>query len=175
MSYPIPVTEQDSYGTVSGVAAYTGVYTDDGVYNVLTNPTYERVVLWIDQVSDMFNVALASAGFQTPIVQVDAKLAISAVVEQVVSDLAHAANSKGRFFTSKFQGSATSIMSQVMKDIQDWVDMNAVGLTNLGIPRVTGTIGNIGYKSHDAEGESVTPIFQRKAFGNNFTDWTKSG
>jgi hypothetical protein len=172
MSYPIPSPEPDSYGTLAGVAAYVGVYSDDGEYNATTNPTNDRIVIWIDQVSDMFNVALATAGFKTPITQVDAHKAISGMVEQLVSDLVHAANSKGRFFSSKFQEQGKSMMHQIWEDIGDWITINAVGFTNLGVPRITGTIGKIGSKGTDSSGEDIVPIFQRKGFGNTFLDWT---
>lgn len=172
MSYPIPTPESDSYGTVAGVEAYVGVYTDDGVFNISTVPTNVTVVHWIDQVSDMFNVALATAGFATPITQVDAAAAIAMAVEQLVADLAHYANSKGRFLSKGFQEKGGSVMGQVWKEIEDWVSAHAIGFTNLGVPRVTGTLGEIGSKSMDASGEELAPIFQRKAFGNKFTDWT---
>lgn len=175
MSYPVPAPEADSYGNVPGVAAYVGIYTDDGEFTALTTPTYARVVMWIDQVSDMFNVALASAGFSTPITQVDAAAAISAFVEQLVSDLAHAANAKGRFFTDAFQSSGGSVMGKIWDEIYDWVLAHSVGFINLGIPRVTGTIGRIGYKSVDAGGDPIYPMTQRKGFGNEFRDWTGTG
>jgi hypothetical protein len=172
MSYPVPTPESDSYGTVEGVAAYVGVYTDDGEFNVTTTPTNSRVTIWIDQVSDMFNIALATAGFATPITQVDARSAIAGMVEQLVSDLAHMANSKGRFFSSKFQSSGASPQGQIWKEITEWVSLHAVGFVNLGVPRVTGTIGSIGSKGYTPAGQSITPIFQRDAFGNKFIDWT---
>jgi|WetSurMetagenome_2_1015567.scaffolds.fasta_scaffold945928_1 hypothetical protein len=175
MSYPIPTPETDSYGTVAGVEAYVGVYTDDGFFNMTTVPTNLTVIHWIDQVSDMFNVALATAGFQTPITQVDAAAAIGMAVEQLVADLAHFANSKGRFLSKGFQEKGGSVMGQVWKEIEDWVSSHSIGFINLGVPRVTGTLGIIGSKGIDAAGETITPIFQRKGFGNKFTDWTRNG
>lgn len=172
MSYPVISPEPDSYGTVEGVAAYVGVYTDNGVFNSTTNPTYERIVVWIDQVSDMLNVSLSSAGFKTPINQVDAVSALAGLVEQIVSDLSHAANSKGRFFGTRFQEKGGNIMLTILKEINEWVEANSVGFTNLGVPRATGTIGKIGSKDVDASGDNMPPIFQRKAFGNEFKDWT---
>ena len=172
MSYPLIAPQPDSYGTVAGVAAYVGVYTDQGEFNATTVPAYDRVVVWIDQVSDMFNIALSSSGFETPITQVDAVEAIGAMVEQLVSDLAHAANSKGRFFSQKFQLSGKSMMGQVLSEVDDWVQAHAVGFTNLGIPRVTSTLGDIGSKGMDKTGEELPPLTQRKGFGNVFRDWT---
>jgi hypothetical protein len=173
MSYPLLAPEEDSYGTVEGVAAYVGVYTDDGQFNSTTTPTHERVVIWIDQVSDMFNTALSSAGFRTPIEHTDARSAIAATVEQIVSDLVHASNSKGRFFSSGFQDRGVSILSEVWKEIEGWVSSHAVGFTNWQVGRVSGTLGKIGSKGFDESGEEMYPIFQRKGFGNFFRDWTQ--
>lgn len=173
MSYPyLPVPELDSYGDIDGVAAYVGVYTDDGDFTDDTTPSYQRVVKWIDQVSDMFNVALADAGFRTPVEQVDARAAIASMVEQLVSDLCHAANTKGRFFTKAAQDRGTNVLGTIWGEIVGWVSDHAIGFTNLGVPRVTGTLGKIGSKGMDASGEKLVPMFQRKEFGNIVKDWT---
>lgn len=164
--------EADSYGTLEGVTSYVKVYTIAGVFSASTNPTDARVILWIDQVSDMFNVALSDAGFTPPVSQVDAVKAIGMMVEQLVSDLCHMANSKGRFFSKSVTESGKSALTIMWEEIHQWVSSNTEGLSNLGVPRTKSTIGAIGSKGFDEEGEELAPIFQRKGFGNTFTDWT---
>jgi hypothetical protein len=167
----MPSQEADSYGTVQGVAAYVRVYTEDGVFSTNTNPTANTVARWIDQVSDIMNLCLADKGFSTPIVQVDAVSSISMVVEQLVSDLVAAANSNGRFFSTRFTDSGLSITSMMRKDVCDWVEANANGLESSGVPRTAGTLGHIGTRGVDNAGDEIFPIFQRKQHGNRFQNW----
>lgn len=161
--------EADSYGTPEGVAAYVGIYTIAGSFTTATTPTLATVTRWIDQVSDVVNVALATSGFRTPITQADAKAALDMFVEQLVADLAHAANSKGRLLNQN----GTTNYQQIGEDVLDWVSARAIGFINLGIDRATGTLGSIGSKGWDDAGEEVTYIFQRKGFGNTFDEWTQ--
>lgn len=156
--------EADSYGTPEGVAAYVGVYTTGGSFTTTTQPTLGTVIRWIDQVSDALNIALASEGFETPIVQADAKAALTMEVEQLVADLVHAANSKGRLVLKK----GGIDWGQVQEDIMTWAHTRAIGFVNLGIQRSKGTLGVIGTRSTDAAGQEVGFIFSRSSYGNRF-------
>lgn len=156
--------EPDSYGTPEGVAAYVGVYTLNGAFTTDTQPTLATVVRWIDQVSDVVNVALSDAGFTPPIANAVAFAAISMWVEQLVADLVHAANSKGRLITK----SGSINYSQIDEDILAWVRLRAIGFVNLGVPRTQGTIGVIATRDVDATGEPAEFIFSRSDFGNSF-------
>lgn len=169
----LPSIEQDSYGSVEGVAAYARVYTHNGQFDVTTNPTHLTVINWLNQVSDLFNIALADAGFEVPVVQVDAVSSITMMVEQLVADIAAAVNSSGRFFSERAIQTGTSIMGTIRREISDWVKVNASGLELLGVPRVHSAIGKIGFKATDGKGNEIHPIFQRNAFGNRFQDWDK--
>lgn len=160
-----------SYGTASGVAAYVGVYTSAGSFSTTTKPTLAQVESWIDQVSALLNTALAKRGFVVPMTQADAVLAAKSLVEQLVSDLAQAANSSGRFFSERNLDRGVSNWAIIRNDISNWVEEYAGGLEQLGASRGSAIATDIGYRSSDNGGNSTAPIFQRNAFGNTFKDW----
>lgn len=162
----------NSYGSLEGVAAMCTVWTDSGVFNGTTHPTDEEVVTWINQISGFMNISLANEGFTTPITQADAVLAVEAMVNQYVSDMVMASNSSGRFFTDRFLASGLTPLVQIGKDISDWVNTNAGGLEKIGASRTTNPADQIGYRDVDEAGDATFPINQRKAFGNEFRDWT---
>jgi hypothetical protein len=127
----------NSYSTAASVAALSRRYTNAGTYDGTTNPTLTVVEGWIDSVSATLNAALAGAGFTIPVTQADAVLALAAVVAEAVSDLTHAANSAGRFFTERALERGVSPMRVVRQEMKDWVDENAAGLTALGAARTS--------------------------------------
>lgn len=163
----------NSYGVATDIAALTNAYLNaSGAYDTSTVPTLTQVEGWIDQVSGIMNTALAGQGFTVPVSQADAVLAIKSFVIEAVTDLAHAANSAGRYFTQSALERGVSPMSSIRKQILDWVESFAGGLESLGAERTGDTAGGeILYRSTDEAGDEVNPIFQRKGFGNSFDDW----
>lgn len=174
-----PTPAADSYGTPEGVAALASTWTTEGawldedVYTVATNPTLTTVVSWIDQLSAILNIALRNYGFVVPLTTDRGILAASNIIEGYASDLARYANQKGRFMTDKFQASGKSIWEAIREDINAWVELYAPGLEMDGETRTESNVYKIGTRSHDAAGEEIFPIFQRKGFGNIFDNWTK--
>lgn len=162
----------NSYGAASDVSALTELYCISGAYTTATIPTLAQVEGWIDQVSAVMNAALAAQGFAIPITNTDSVLAIKSFIIQAVVDLAHAANSAGRYFTDAALTRGDSPMVSIRREIMSWVEMFADGLGALGATR-TGTTGagEIGFRGTDNAGNDTSPIFQRGAFGNTFQDW----
>lgn len=167
---PTDVTSR-SYGTAAGVAAYVGVFTIAGSFTTATQPTLAQVEAWINQVSALLNTALAKRGFTVPLTQADAILGAVSLVEQLVSDLVQAANSSGRFFSEKNLERGVSNWNIIRNDIANWVEEYASGLEELGQSRGASESTTIGFRSTDAGGHATHPIFQRKQFGNDFTNW----
>ena len=161
----------NSYGTASGVAAYVGVYTIAGAFTTATKPTLANVESWIDQASAILNTALAKRGFTIPLTQATAVLAAASLVEQLVSDLAQAANSSGRFFSERFLERGVSNWAVIRNDISNWVEEYASGLEELGVQRGSPSATEIGFRAVDEGGNATNPIFQRKQFGNDFENW----
>jgi len=163
----------NSYGTTAGVAALTSRYADatTKLYTTATRPTLAQVESWIDQTSATLNVGLAKEGFAIPVTNTDAKAALAAIVEAAVVDLCHAANSAGRFFTQQALDRGISPLVTIRREMMDWVSTQADGLELLGAERTRPATAGILYRDSDESGDEIFPIFQRKGFHNQFTDW----
>jgi len=169
----MPLTH-NSYGSAADVAALTDLYTDatTKLYTSSTIPTLNQVENWINEISALINTALAGAGFIIPINQVDAVLAIKGFVIEAATDLAHAANSAGRYFTDTALERGITPRAAIRKSVLEWVETFADGLDALGASRSSTTgAGEIGFRSADNSGNATFPLFQREAFGDTFQDW----
>jgi hypothetical protein len=158
----------NSYGTVAEVQALTPRYQ---TYSTTTRPTLAQVEKWIDNASATLNVILAGAGFQIPITQADAKAACGQIVVEAVTDLCHAANSAGRFYTERALERGVSPMKVLRQEMKDWVEDQAEGLELLGATRTRASTAGILFRDGDESGNATAPIFQRSGFGNTFQDW----
>jgi hypothetical protein len=127
-----------AYGSESDVAALSATWTINGAFTAATNPKLAQVTAWLTDVSDLMDLALAQNRFTIPI---DTGLAnyakitniLSNVVAPLVTDLCHASNGSGRFFTQKAIEFGLSPMKVITKDINAWVEANADGLVALGL------------------------------------------
>lgn len=164
------------YGSLSGVASYAKLFTDNGEFtdsdclnclqSLETNPTKSDVVSWLQQFSDAMDVALAGEGFVVPITQRAAVGAIDMIVNQYVADMVKYVNNTGRFATDRARESGIEPLLTIASNIRNWAHANAAGLDGAGAERRAVPGDQIGTKSN-------TPIFARGAFGNRFQDWTK--
>lgn len=157
----------NSYGSVSSVAGFCTVYTISGSFTTATIPTLANVESMIDQTSALLNLSLSAQGFAIPVTQATAKLACDSVVNQLVSDLAHAANSAGRFFSERSLTGGLSVWAQVRKEIDDWVAQSSTGLAALGAARVSESQMTIGFRDGDDNGNAVEPLFTRDQYGTD--------
>jgi hypothetical protein len=127
-----------SYGSEADVAALAANWTIGGVFTTATNPKLTQVTLWLADVSDLMDLALAQHRFTIPInpsLPNYDKITniLSNVVVPLTADLCHAANSSGRFFTQKALEWGLSPMKVIAKDLNAWVEANADGLVALGL------------------------------------------
>jgi hypothetical protein len=156
-----------SYGSLTDIEALTRVYTNDGKFDASSNPARTQVESFVDQVSALVNVSLAAQGFAVPVTNATAKRAIDSIVNQLVSDLAHAANSSGRFFTERSLTGGLSIWAQIRRDIEDWVVQSAGGFSALGVSRQTESQLTVGFRDGDDNGDPVSPLFGRDQYGSD--------
>ena len=161
----------NSYGTVAQVQALTPRYLNSLMYTTDTRPTLAQVETFIDNVSATLNVFLAREGFSIPITQASAKQACDQIVVESVVDLCHAANSTGRFFTDRALERGINPIAAIRQDMASWVEMMAPGLEELGATRTHSLLDGVAFRDSDNSGDATAPIFQRKGFGNTFTDW----
>jgi hypothetical protein len=154
-----------SYGSAEGVASLCRRYTNAGAFDITTNPSLSAVTGWLAQVSSMLNVALATAGFVTPITDADVTPALDGVVNSLVADLASTANSAGRFYSDRALENGVSPIKAINADVRAWVDANAAGLVAMGANRTTSDAGQIAYRETDETGETPDHLFTRDNFG----------
>jgi hypothetical protein len=133
------------YCTAPDVASLSSTWTNNGTFDTSTEPNLAEVNAWIEQVSDMYDLALANAYFIVPVVVPKALSVLKMQSASIAADLAHASHSTGRFFTDKVLERGLSPMIMVRQEINAWVEANATGLENLGVPRSKNTrIATIG-------------------------------
>ena len=165
----------NTYGSVANVAAMTMMYTNGGTYDATTNPTAVQVQVWLDQFSAIVNTAFAEYGFAIPITQPDSLLAVQSYVEGLAAEMCQVAHASGRFFTDRAIASGVSPFSKLRQDALTWVDLSSAGFEAMGAARAQVTSETqIGFRNTDEVGDPTSPITQRKAFGNNFEDWTNA-
>jgi hypothetical protein len=154
-----------AYGTAAGVAALTRRYTNAGSFDGTTNPTVTTVGTWLAQVSSMFNISLAAAGFTTPITDADVTPTLDSFTETMVADLVNAANASGRFYTDRALEYGVNPIKAINNDIKSWVESNLAGLAALGGGMATSSAGQIAYRDGDDSGKEISPLFSRDQFG----------
>lgn len=162
-----------AYGTIAGVQAYCASFTNAaGVFDSDTTPKAHQVTAWLNQISNSLDLLLAKEGFTVPVTNATAVSAMTSVVEQLVTDLVNFANRAGRFYTERSQQYGVSPWKVIASDLEAWVSDNAPGLSAAGASRGESSDDRFVYRDTDESGDPVTPIFQRKGFGNTFEDWT---
>jgi len=162
----------NSYGTDEEVAALTKRYTNAGVFDTNTNPTIAQVEQFIDRRSGLLNVKLSALGFDIPVTQATVKLMLDDIVVSQVSELVFYANSAGRFHDN--QKGRQGIGITLDAELNKWLEENAEGMEALGASRSAGTGTRLGFRATDEAGDDTFPIFERDAFGNDFTEWDQS-
>ena len=127
----------NSYGSAAGVAALAPLYaTGTGqTFTTQTRPTLVQVEAFVDQVSGMVNSILAREGFEVPVAQADAKLSLDGFVNLEVAAYVEYANGAGPFVSDGTQLRASTPAMRVLRDAQEFIEANAVGLEALGVTR----------------------------------------
>jgi len=132
------------YGTVQNVAAMSSVWSrggdffDDDVYVVATVPSRTQVEAWLIQFSNVVDLALRVEGFNTPLTDATIIGAVSPIVEGVVADMVHWSHKAGRFYSKKMLESGVSPIRVIMKELNDWVADNLIGIRNSGVGSLPG-------------------------------------
>ena len=127
----------NSYGTVLQVAALAPLYatSPNGTFSSSTRPTLTQVETFIDQVSATLNLLLAAQGFDIPVTQADAVMALAGFVVLEVVSLVEYANGAGPFIVEASQLRASTPSRIILKDAEAFIAAHAVGLEALGVTR----------------------------------------
>lgn len=127
----------NSYSSVAEVAAFTPLYATAAgqTFDANTRPTLTQVEKFIDQVSGMVNSILAKEGFDVPVIQADAALAIDGFVAIEVAGWVEYANGAGPFIQSAQNLRASTPARIILKDCEEFIDAQAIGFEALGALR----------------------------------------
>lgn len=161
------------YGSATGVGALCPRFSgDDHDFAATTHPTAAEVGTFLDQMAGLINSVLAEEGFATPLSSPDTvKDALDGFANQEVAAIVNGLNGSGRFGPSSKSVQKTGLFGLVLEDVRSYITGSVAGFVNLGANRERDSAEQIGARLTDEAGDDVHPIFQRKAFGNRFTDW----
>lgn len=141
------------YGSVEGVAALSKMWTNNGAFYdgdddpytaepaEPTDPTASQVAIWLEEVSASLNTALANEGFVTPVTVEEVVLSFDGKVNGIVKDLVDYSHGAGRYFTDKYLGNGISPQNVIDNELEKYIQRRATGLTNQGVPKITGKQG----------------------------------
>lgn len=161
----------NSYGSVAEVAALVPAYLSSGEFTASTRPTLAQVERFIDRVSGIVNVLLAEAGFEIPVSQADAKLALDEFVVAQVVELCHASNGAGPYAPGSDEMRAGSPFRMITKEAAEFIEKHADGLEALGASREKHLSYGLACRTEDDAGDEIHPMFQRKMMGHEVIDW----
>lgn len=167
----------NDYGSSDGVAALIPRWAsgsgDSADFTVSTSPTLTQVTTWLEQVGDILNAHLETAGFVTPITDTEAKNICDIFVNQEVASIVEGVHGSGRFGPPgrNQRGTPKGRFALLLEDVTMFIETNAKGLKRLGANRDQSNVGQIVTRDTDQAGDSVPPLFERKAFGNQAKEW----
>jgi hypothetical protein len=166
--------DDNSYGSVAEVAALTLRYAGEGAagtYDATTRPTEAQVEAFVDRVSGILNVLLAQAGFEIPVSQADAKLALDDFVVDHVVQLCHAANGSGPYAPGAESLRGRRPRQAILEEAYEFVDRFASGLELLGATRDRNLTDGLACREEDAAGDELMPFFDRHQMDNEVPEW----
>ena len=152
-----------SYGTSAGVAVLVPRYANGSDFGVSTRPTKTSVETLLAQVSSLLDAMLGQFGFDVPVTDTEAVQILTLFVQEEVAAIIEGINGSGRFGPTTKQP-AKSRFQIIGDDINVFLDMTSLGLEALGAAR---TAVPILFRASGQDGETVEPLFQRKAHGEN--------
>jgi len=146
----------DSYSSCAEVASFTRHLLDgQASFNTTTRPAQSDVVKMIDKASGVLNVALAGAGFTTPVTNSTAKLALdewvcSRVVEHVELTQRGVGYSDG-------DGSRVYGFKNLARNADNFVKEYALGLKRLGVGVAHKASEGLAFTGQDAQADRADP------------------
>lgn len=161
----------NSYGTLAEIEALVPRYCEEGFFTATTRPARTQVEKFTDRVSALVNVLLAEQGFEIPVSQADAKLALDDFVVAQVVQLCHGSNGAGNFAPgSEAMRSRTPFML-ITREAAEFIGKHADGLELLGATRTRHATDGLECRTTDDAGDEIVPMWQRKMMGHKVLDW----
>ena len=162
-----------SYGTLAQIGGRVPRFaTSGGTFDGTTRPTSTQVTAMMAQISALIDAFLASHGYVVPVTDGDVTPLLDLFVEDYIAGLVIQTN--GSLFvgpTLTKSGATMMGWEATAQAVKTYIDAIAVGLERMGATRTNDIISSIAHRDLDNAGNEVTPLFQRKAFGNVVKDW----
>lgn len=162
-----------TYGTAAGIGAQVPRFSNSsGTFDTTTRPTLAAITAHIASISALIDSALSATGFTVPITDTDITPLLDYWVENYCAGIVIQTN--GSLFVGPLTDKDGAVITgwQMMAEaVRAFVASVAVGLERIGAARVNDPISGMGYKGIDDAGITITPLFQRKAFGNVVKNW----
>lgn len=159
------------YSSTAEIVALTRMYlVGESEYNSTTRPTGTEVNKFVDRACGVLNLALANAGFTTPITEATAKLACDEWVTlhaAMFVELSQPTTEYGETGNNR-----TDTMYALERDAVKFVDANIAGFQNLGVTqnspigqgiRYTGQLVH-SQRSDPQDSTLEQPFFRRRQF-----------
>lgn len=163
----------DSYSSTSEVKAFTRHLLDGQTgFNSTTRPTATELERFIDRASGVLNLALAGAGFATPVTNSTAKLALADWVTERAAE--HVELTQRGVGFSDQEGSRTWFRN-LHKSAADLISANRIGFVRLGVTVSHGLAEGVQFTGQtvredraDPDDTSLEqPLFRRRQFDDN--------
>jgi hypothetical protein len=143
------------YGTVAEVVALTRMYLQgQATYNTTTRPTGAEVDTMMNRASGMLNVALANAGFDTPVTATDPKLLCD---EWVVNKTAQMIEVSQPVNREEQANRRAELYASMAEEATKFVEMYAVGLQNLAVSKTRPEGEAMIFTGQDAQAHRADP------------------
>lgn len=127
--------QDNSYGSLTGVASRAPRWAKDGTFDATTTPTLTQAEGFIDEVSALVNIHLQELNFDIPITQDDALLLMNMFVNDEVASIVLGLHGSGRFApkAGKAAGTGESRFVRILNDLKEFLETHQYGLAKLGV------------------------------------------
>jgi hypothetical protein len=160
----------NSYGTLAEVLAFTKHLLDGSTaFSAFTRPTNTEVKSFIDRLSGVLNLALATAGFTIPVSQATAKLACD---DWVITKAAAYVELTARSGGDDQENSRWGAFLRLQDAANKFVNENRMGFINLGVGVTRAMSAGIQFTGLTKQSDRVDrtdtsieqPLFERHAW-----------
>jgi hypothetical protein len=161
----------NSYGSVTGVAAYTRRLANvASTFDSTTRPTLVEVEAFLDQASDTLNGWLSRSGYVIPVTQADAVNVMSRYANIGAAGHVELSQRAGGY-DAEDENRRENKFLDLFKLAESYIESGA--LAAMGAAVVSGSLPSpvSGFRvgGGTRSGQALRPIFRRTSFGNNPT------
>lgn len=169
--------DANSYGSVTGVAAYTRRLANAAsTFDTTTRPTLIEVEAFIDQCSDTLNGWLAAAGYVIPVTQADAAKVLARYANLGAAGHVELAERAGGY-DAEDENRRENKFLDMFANAEMYINSGALAALGAAVVsnELPGPLDGLRIGGMTRGGLKLRPIFKRTSFGNNPTAESPSG